>query len=900
MKRTNAHEPPKFAKNSFLNSLINERAEEIVNDVFEAQLSLKGIQHCPTTRTFYHLFAPDNVLIGHGELMAMLISCGWDPVASDTSVDERVVEKCYVNLLSDEKFKAWRVALNASSLTVDEISSGNSNTTPSSSTTPPPSLSPSKTPSMSKSLSPRNGVKSDDNDIPMIEEEYQKSGNPDRLPKKERGRPRKHQEQTGPDMPKRKRVRPRKDQGSAPANVAPAGWVPEISAGGDIVAKQRGGAAKQKSLEYKPTCEYPKELTFIELENRVGTRVSYRGRKGSVTNRNNSYYIVAFDDDGNNTRKCGYRPGELLVLDSNDNEIPMTKEEYQKGKSVAKQRSKLPEYEPTCEYPKELTFIEQENRVGTRVSYRGRKGNVTGKKGSGWYIVTFDDDGNNTRDSGYRPRELLVLDSNDNEIPMTKEEYQKRKSVAKQRNKLPEYEPTCEYPKELLFIELENRVGTRVSYRGRKGSVTGKLNFNSIVTFDDDGNNTRNCGYQPGELLVLDSNDMEIPMTEEEYQGYVEYKPTHEYPKKLLFIELENRVGTRVSYRGRKGSVTGKIGKGNYIVTFDDDGNNTRKSGYTARELLVLDSNDNEIPSEYPKEIAWIHTTLDSNTWQQIHPPKLSVKNNGEPKIRCEMNVYYHCATKLAEQQAREGKIERVVVETLVQVSRIFRSNNTYDAVFSTEGNKRLDKKKNKLESTRRLQLPNYDAVLKTGAFLQDESNNKTILAGMVEEMEGLTVEVTAEMFTKNRDFYFIVGSPRRVAVNALGYKEVSFTEVQDKTSKVVKSGAVFVAKGGNIIDQRYKPGSEKECQYSRVATIIASAGFAHFVEGIVHMIIEKELNNHFRESDGTHMVGAHSEALMVKTGSGDEEYLRRLGIFWDTALKKAVGEGFNCHSEQV
>jgi len=225
--------------------------------------------------------------------MAMLISCGWDPVASDTSVDERVVEKCYVNLLSNEKFKAWRVALNASSFAVDEISNGNSNTR-SSSTTPPPSLPPRKTPSMSKSLSPRNGVKSDDNDIPMIEEEYQKgeSGNLDRLPKKKRGRPRKHPEQTGPDMPKRKRGRPRKDQGSAPSVVAPAGWVPEISAGGDIVAKQRGGAAKQKSLEYKPTCEYPKELLFIELENRVGTRVSYRGRKGSVTCRVNCNYIV--------------------------------------------------------------------------------------------------------------------------------------------------------------------------------------------------------------------------------------------------------------------------------------------------------------------------------------------------------------------------------------------------------------------------------------------------------------------------------------------------------------------------------------------------------------------------------------------------------------------------------
>jgi len=76
MKRTSAarDEPPKFAKNSFLNSLIAASAEEIVKNVFETQLSLKGIQYCPTSRTFSHIFAPDNVLVGHGELMAMLIS----------------------------------------------------------------------------------------------------------------------------------------------------------------------------------------------------------------------------------------------------------------------------------------------------------------------------------------------------------------------------------------------------------------------------------------------------------------------------------------------------------------------------------------------------------------------------------------------------------------------------------------------------------------------------------------------------------------------------------------------------------------------------------------------------------------------------------------------------------
>ena len=127
MKRTSAarDEPPKFAKNSFLNSLIAASAEEIVKNVFETQLSLKGIQYCPTSRTFSHIFAPDNVLVGHGELMAMLISCGWDPEASNTSVDDGVVEKCYVYLLSNDKFKAWRVAFNASSFTVDEISSGN-------------------------------------------------------------------------------------------------------------------------------------------------------------------------------------------------------------------------------------------------------------------------------------------------------------------------------------------------------------------------------------------------------------------------------------------------------------------------------------------------------------------------------------------------------------------------------------------------------------------------------------------------------------------------------------------------------------------------------------------------------------------------------------------------------
>jgi len=191
-------------------------------------------------------------------------------------------------------------------------------------------------------------------------------------------------------------------------------------------------------------------------------------------------YIVTFDEDGINSRWSGYAPRELLVLDSNDNEILMTEEEYQKGKSVAKQRSgtkKLPEYERPFKYPKELTFVELENRVGTRVSYRGRKGSVAGtNNNTNMYIVTFDDDGNNTRECGYPPSELLVLNSNDNEIPMTKEEYQKGKSVARQRgkNKLPENIPNCEYPKKLTFIDPENCVGTRVSFFGRKGNVTGK------------------------------------------------------------------------------------------------------------------------------------------------------------------------------------------------------------------------------------------------------------------------------------------------------------------------------------------------------------------------------------------------------------------------------------------
>ena len=691
MKRTNAHEPAKFAKNSFLNSLINARAEEIVNDVFETQLSLKGIQYCPTTRAFYHLFAPDNVLVGHGELMAMLISCGWDPEASNTSVDERVVEKCYVNLLTNEKFKAWRVAFNASSFTVDEISSGNSNTRRSS-TTPPPSLPPRKTPSLSKSLSPQNGVESDDNDIPMIEEEYQK---------------------------------------------------------GKSVAKQRGGAATQKSLEYKPTCEYPKELLFIEPKNRVGTRVSYRGRKGSVTGKGKTkgYYIVTFDDDGNNTRNCGYGPSELLVLDSNDNEIPMTEEEYQKGKLFARQR----------------------RRAATRI--------------------------------------------------------------------LPEYEPTCEYPKELLFIEPKNRVGTRASFRGRKGNVTGKVkdNSNYIVTFDDDGNNTRNCGYPPRELLVLDSNDNEIPMTEEEYQGYI-----------------------------------------------------------------------------------LIHTTLDPNICERIYPPKLSVKNNGEPDIPYQIKIYLYCAIKVAEQAARERKIEWVVVVTLVKVSRFFESNKTYDAVFSTEGT-------NRLGSTRPQQrkLAEYDGVQKANAFLQEESNNKKILEGMVKVMKGL---VTEDMLTKNRGFYSIGGSLKE-AVNALRYEELeNVPEIEDKTCKVVKSGAIFSLdnitkkqkeqrkqKGGetrvladHISSVRYpsprgvENGVEKKCQDFRVATINASAGFAYFVEGTVHMIIEKNLNEKYKKSDGTRMVGEHREALMVKTGIGDEEFHKEQGDFWEIALKEAVGKGFNYQYEHV
>jgi len=446
-----------------------------------------------------------------------------------------------------------------------------------------------------------------------------------------------------------------------------------------------------------------------------------------------------------------------------------------------------------------------------RVSYRGRKGSVTGKKVNGSYIVTFDD--GISRKSGYAPSVLLVLDSNDNEILMTEEEYQEGKSVAKQRGKLPGYERPFEYTKELLFIEPENREGTRVSFLGRKGSVTGKVNSFSIVTFDDDGNNTRESGYPPSELLVLDSNDKEIPMTEEEYQ---EGKS----------VAIQRRQNGRFR----------------------------------------------------PK----------------IDRPNLLVKKNGFPTIPYQIKIYFYSANRVAEQQAREGKIEWKVVVTLFQVARFFRSNNTFDAVFSTEGDKRLEGTR-----TQHLQLPDYDAVLKTVAFLQDESNNKEILAGMVEEMEGLTVKVTADMLTMNRGFYFIVG-PLKEVTNALRYEE-SFPEIEDETCKVVKSGAVFnVKKGGKLIDRRYWKGTENKCQHFKEAKINASAGFAYFAEGVVHMIIEKELNNHFRESDGTHMVGAHSEALMVKTGSGDEEYLRRLGIFWDTALKKAVGEGFNCHSEQV
>jgi len=396
---------------------------------------------------------------------------------------------------------------------------------------------------------------------------------------------------------------------------------------------------------------------------------------------------------------------------------------------------------------------------------------------------------------------------------MTKEEYQEGKSVAKQRGKLPGYERPFEYTKELLFIEPENREGTRVSFLGRKGSVTGKVNSFSIVTFDDDGNNTRESGYPPSELLVLDSNDKEIPMTEEEYQ---EGKS----------VAIQRRQNGRFR----------------------------------------------------PK----------------IDRPNLLVKKNGFPTILYQIKIYFYSANRVAEQQAREGKIEWKVVVTLFQVARFFRSNNTFDAVFSTEGDKRLEGTR-----TQHLQLPDYDAVLKTVAFLQDESNNKEILAGMVEEMEGLTVKVTADMLTMNRGFYFIVG-PLKEVTNALRYEE-SFPEIEDETCKVVKSGAVFnVKKGGKLIDRRYWKGTENKCQHFKEAKINASAGFAYFAEGVVHMIIEKELNNHFRESDGTHMVGAHSEALMVKTGSGDEEYLRRLGIFWDTALKKAVGEGFNCHSEQV
>ena len=385
---------------------------------------------------------------------------------------------------------------------------------------------------------------------------------------------------------------------------------------GKSVAKHRG-AAKQKSLEYTPTCDYPKELSFIEPENRLGTRVSYNGRKGKVTSKLNRYNIVTFDSDGIvDTRHCGYPPSELLVLDSNDNEIPMTEEEYQKGKAIARQRGQnSTEYTPTCDYPKELTFIEPENRLGMRISYCGRKGNVKGKVKSR-YSCTFDSDGNthSTRKGGYTPRELLVLDSNDNEIPMTKEEYQKGKTVARARgHNVSQYKgPPCDYPQELTFIEPKNRLGMRISYRGRKGKVKSKVKSSYTVAFDDGGHNTRKGGYLTTELLVLDSNDMEIPMIEEEYhkgksvakqrgaakQKSLEYKPTCDYPKTLSFIEPENRLGTRVSYRGRKGKVTSKLNRYS-IVTFDDideNGNNSTESGYPPSELLVLDSNDNEIP----------------------------------------------------------------------------------------------------------------------------------------------------------------------------------------------------------------------------------------------------------------------------------------------------------------
>ena len=97
--------------------------------------------------------------------------------------------------------------------------------------------------------------------------------------------------------------------------------------------KSKTEQGRQRGLsDNKPDNEYVKRLLFVEVAQRVGTRVSYKGRKGNVSTRNKTYYNVKFDDVENGTRKGGYAAHELLVLDGDDEEIPMTEQEYLNGK----------------------------------------------------------------------------------------------------------------------------------------------------------------------------------------------------------------------------------------------------------------------------------------------------------------------------------------------------------------------------------------------------------------------------------------------------------------------------------------------------------------------------------------------------------------------------------------
>ena len=161
---------------------------------------------------------------------------------------------------------------------------------------------------------------------------------------------------------------------------------------------------------------FAKTLTSLVVDDRVGQRVAFKGKKGvvnAVSANNKQNYMDKFDAESSSGKRKDFQPNDLKLLDSEGNKIVLSEDAFKNEQARIKSR-------PRSKLENTLSSVTQAERVGTRIAYKGCKRTVSAAEaGKSFSEMTIDDPESSSKQKLFASSDLRILGVDDEEITMS-------------------------------------------------------------------------------------------------------------------------------------------------------------------------------------------------------------------------------------------------------------------------------------------------------------------------------------------------------------------------------------------------------------------------------------------------------------------------------------------------